>query len=415
MAAPSSRCWQHPGPAGGDAGHDALVVDLRAEWRLACASTANCWRRACSRARPSRVGVSPRRLRRALAADDARPLSLWLRRADHQPGAAAALCQRTVAATSACRRRPGGEGAHPGCDLPRAELPVLVRQLRPVVAGLRRSVARRLRHRLPDPGAREELRRAAEGDRQALATCRTRSPTTSTSRAAATRSPMRSMCWRATRRPRSATCATTPTRKLEAFTSPMAVAHLAASLALYGDSQRSERTFQAALTLAKSKPEVDWYRSDYGSRCATAPRCWRSPPRANPMPSVVPELVKLRRGRARKVRWTEHAGRGLDAARRPRASPATRRRSCARCRRHSRTPARYHGHGHRRGTVGKPIDVINNTGKDPLQAVVTTVAAPKPAAAGRRRRLRHQRTYYRSTAARPTSPRRSRTSASSWC
>ncbi len=56
--------------------------------------------------------------------------------------------------------------------------------------------------------------------------------------------------------------------QLEAFTSPMAVAQLAASLALYGDAQRSEATFQAALQLAKSTTEYDYYRSDYGSRAA---------------------------------------------------------------------------------------------------------------------------------------------------
>src|SRR5690606_19485622 len=54
--------------------------------------------------------------------------------------------------------------------------------------------------------------------------------------------------------------------QLEGFASPLAIAHLAASLALYGDTQRSEQTFQAALQFARSKTENDWYRSDYGSR-----------------------------------------------------------------------------------------------------------------------------------------------------
>ena len=34
--------------------------------------------------------------------------------------------------------------------------------------------------------------------------------------------------------------------------------------------------------------------------CATARRCWRSPPKAKPMPSVVPELIKLVVGRTRR-------------------------------------------------------------------------------------------------------------------
>ncbi|TGV31199.1 hypothetical protein EN811_28305, partial [bacterium M00.F.Ca.ET.168.01.1.1] len=53
--------------------------------------------------------------------------------------------------------------------------------------------------------------------------------------------------------------------QLEAFSSPMAVTQLAASLALYGDTQRSESTFQTALRLAQGSTEYDYYRSDYGS------------------------------------------------------------------------------------------------------------------------------------------------------
>ena len=64
----------------------------------ACASTASCWPTSllhgayCQRQR-----LALRGLRHAVAADDARPLPLWLRRADDQPRAAAALCQRTGA------------------------------------------------------------------------------------------------------------------------------------------------------------------------------------------------------------------------------------------------------------------------------------------------------------------------------
>src|SRR5690606_32562245 len=54
--------------------------------------------------------------------------------------------------------------------------------------------------------------------------------------------------------------------QIEAFSSPLAVAQLAASLALYGDAPRSEATFTAALQLAKSSSDFDWNRADYGSR-----------------------------------------------------------------------------------------------------------------------------------------------------
>ena len=109
------------------------------------------------------IGVSPSAAFDVpVAAAGARPLPLWLRRADDEPRAAAALCQRSLG-----RVRHGGrsgpQGPRPGRDLPRPQQPVLVGQLRPVGSGLRRSVARRLCHRLPDPGARAELRRAGRG------------------------------------------------------------------------------------------------------------------------------------------------------------------------------------------------------------------------------------------------------------
>ena len=115
-------------------------------------------RRLCQRRR-----VAFRRLRRSIAASGARPLPVWLRRADHQPGAAAALCQR------ACRRRrhagrPGAARPHPGRDLPGSQLPVVVGKLRPLGARLGRSLARFLRHGFPDAGARTQLR-CARGKR----------------------------------------------------------------------------------------------------------------------------------------------------------------------------------------------------------------------------------------------------------
>ena len=66
--------------------------------------------------------------------------------------------------------------------------------------------------------------------------------------------------------------------QLEAFTSPMAVAQLAAGLALYGDTQRSEATFQAAVQLANRPRHTTTTGPITARRCATAPRCWRSPP-----------------------------------------------------------------------------------------------------------------------------------------
>ena len=71
----------------------------------------------------------------------------------------------------------------------------------------------------------------------------------------------------------------------------MAVAQLAASLALYGDAQRSEAAFTAALQLARNTEEYDWYRSDYGSKLRDGAAMLALAAESRPMPSVVPELI----------------------------------------------------------------------------------------------------------------------------
>jgi uncharacterized protein YfaS (alpha-2-macroglobulin family) len=112
--------------------------------------------------------------------------------------------------------------------------------------------------------------------------------------------------------------------KLEAFSSPLAVAQLAASLALYGDAQRSEATFQAALQLAKNNPEHDYYRSDYGSRLRDGAAMLALAAESRPMPSVVPEL-SARRPERQATRWTSTQDDAwmLLAARASRPTPPT--------------------------------------------------------------------------------------------
>ena len=146
----------HPGPPGFHAGYDPHGRRSRTE-RLELARRPrtpggeHARRRDCQRRRVAVGGF-----RRAVDSDDARPLSLWLRRADDQPRPAAALCQRTCG-RGRHGRRAGTEGAHPGRHLPRPELPVLVGQLRTVGAGFGRPLARFLRDRLPDPRPRKGI------------------------------------------------------------------------------------------------------------------------------------------------------------------------------------------------------------------------------------------------------------------
>ena len=174
----------------------------------------------------------------------------------------------------------------------------------------------------------------------------------------------------------------------------MAVAQLAASLALYGDAQRSEATFTAALQLARNTPEYDWSRSDYGSRLRDGAAMLALAAESKPMPSVVPELITHRRGRTRRDALDEHAGRCLDAACGARAAGRQRRRLQL-----TVNGAALHRRlledGDRRGPCSPSRSSSPMPAPAPIQAVVTTVAAPaQPLPAGGDG-FTIERTYYR--------------------
>ncbi|MBX3580492.1 MAG: alpha-2-macroglobulin family protein [Rhizobiaceae bacterium] len=180
--------------------------------------------------------------------------------------------------------------------------------------------------------------------------------------------------------------------KLEAFSSPMAVAQLGASLALYGDAQRSEAAFSAALQLAMNTPEHDWSRSDYGSRLRDGAAMLALAAESKPMPSVVPELIKLVTAERAATRWTSTQDEAwmLLAARALQAGNAALQLTV--------NSAPYTGAFSSTVTgqelLAEPI-VIGNAGTTPIQAVVTTVAAPvQPLPAGGDG-FTIERTYYR--------------------
>lgn len=180
--------------------------------------------------------------------------------------------------------------------------------------------------------------------------------------------------------------------KLEAFTSPMAVAQLGASLALYGDAQRSEQTFEAALQLAKAATDYDWYRSDYGSRLRDGAAMLALAAESKPMPSVVPELVKMVAADRITANWTSTQDDAwmLLAARALKAGNEAISLDVNGTARSGAYSERVSG----ADLLVNPI-VVSNTGKDALQAVVTTVAPPvQPLPAGGDG-FTIERTYYR--------------------
>ncbi len=180
--------------------------------------------------------------------------------------------------------------------------------------------------------------------------------------------------------------------KLEAFSSPMAVAQLGASLALYGDAQRSENIFNAALQLAKATPDFNWYRSDYGSRLRDGAAMLALAAESKPVPSVVPALVKMVAADRASAKWTSTQDDAwmLLAARALKAGNEAISLDIGGTAHSGAYSQRIDG----ADLLVNPVSIANK-GKNPVQAVVTTVAAPaQPLPAGGDG-FTIERTYYR--------------------
>lgn len=80
--------------------------------------------------------------------------------------------------------------------------------------------------------------------------------------------------------------------QMDAFDSPMARAQLGASLALYGDGQRSAQAFGAAFRLASETADADGTgRSDYGSRLRDGAAILALAAESRPAPAGIPQMI----------------------------------------------------------------------------------------------------------------------------
>ncbi|MET0576165.1 MAG: alpha-2-macroglobulin family protein [Mesorhizobium sp.] len=168
--------------------------------------------------------------------------------------------------------------------------------------------------------------------------------------------------------------------QIEAFSSPMAVAQLAASLALYGDNQRAEATFGVALQLARSSTEYDYYRSDYGSQLRDGAAMLSLAAEVKPMPSTVPAMVQLVSAVRKKATYTSTQDEAwmLLAARAIQAGSAAIALQVNGATHTGNYATRVSG----QELLDNPITIVN-PGANPVDAVVTTVAAPtQPLPAG---------------------------------
>lgn len=164
------------------------------------------------------------------------------------------------------------------------------------------------------------------------------------------------------------------------FGTPLARAHLAAGLALYGDTVRSEQAFASAFNLAKDTAGKSLARSDYGSPLRDGAAMLALAAESKPAPASIPSMVQLvsQERRARSYTSTQEDAWMLLAARAIQEGDQS-------------IALEINGQPHTGNySIRKsgaeidaaPITIVNRTAQ-PVEAVVTTIAAPiEPLPAG---------------------------------
>lgn len=168
--------------------------------------------------------------------------------------------------------------------------------------------------------------------------------------------------------------------QLDAFAQPLARAQIGAALSLYGDPQRADASFRSAFRHARSTANLISGRDDYGSSLRDGAAMLALAAESTPTPGIVPELVRFV-STAKSARqststqedaWMVLAARAIVAGNRA-ISVNVNGQSYAGAFETRKSGA---------DLAANPLTIINQ-GPDPVDAVVTTVAAPaQPLSAG---------------------------------
>ncbi len=179
--------------------------------------------------------------------------------------------------------------------------------------------------------------------------------------------------------------------QLSAFKSSMARAHIAASLALYGDNERAQRAFASALRQASGHHKVNRYRGDYGSSLRDNAAMLALAAETQPVPASMPEMMELVTAGQSKRRYTstqEQAWMLLAARAIEAGSPIA---------------IAVDGAAHT-GTFTKRMSgedlsenplVVENRGETEITATITAIAAPEQPLPAGGNGFDIERTYYR--------------------
>ena len=168
--------------------------------------------------------------------------------------------------------------------------------------------------------------------------------------------------------------------QINAFDQPLARAQIGAALSLYGDPQRAADSFRSAFDHARSTATLVGGRDDYGSALRDGAAMLALAAESSPTPGIVPELIRFV-GDARTARqststqedaWMVLAARAISAGNKS-ISVNVNGKAYA-----GAYEARLSGEEIR----DTPLTIVNQ-GSDPVDAVVTTIAAPvQPLSAG---------------------------------
>ncbi|KQV70277.1 alpha-2-macroglobulin family protein [Rhizobium sp. Root1220] len=159
------------------------------------------------------------------------------------------------------------------------------------------------------------------------------------------------------------------------FPTPLAKAHIAAALALYGDATRSRNIFLDALQMSEQSmvTRVNLSRTDYGSILRDGAAILALAAESRPVPPVVPELAKAvaKEWERNKYTSTQEQAWMLLAARAIQGGDDSLKIDVNGGLHSGAYMAKMTGDA----LLGNPLTLTNQT-SDPVSAVVTTVAAP---------------------------------------
>ena len=168
--------------------------------------------------------------------------------------------------------------------------------------------------------------------------------------------------------------------QIGAFEQPLARAQIGAALSLYGDQQRAAESFRSAFEQARSTATLIGARNDYGSALRDGAAMLALAAESTPTPGIVPELISFV-GNARSERqststqedaWMVLAARAIEAGNRSISVNVNGKTYAGAFETRMSGEEIHH----------TPLTIVNQ-GPDPVDAVVTTIAAPsQPLSAG---------------------------------